>query len=87
MAQVIIEGQYLGSSIKTSNFNGEQKSSLQLDIYQPDSLDNDKSVVIKAEDLDLLNKLKDTKMGTPISAVVSINAYQNKAYFKLIKLL
>lgn len=87
MAQVIIEGQYLGSSIKTSNFNGEKKSSLQLDIYQPDSSDNDKSVVIKAEDLDLLNKLKDTKMGTPIRAVVSINAYQNKAYFKLINLL
>lgn len=87
MAQVIIEGQYLGSSIKASNFNGEKKSSLQLDIYQPDSSDNDKSVVIKAEDLDLLNKLKDTKMGTPIRAVVSINAYQNKAYFKLINLL
>ncbi|HHP5741485.1 TPA: hypothetical protein ACSC8Z_005788, partial [Bacillus paranthracis] len=64
-----------------------KKSSLQLDIYQPDSSDNDKSVVIKAEDLDLLNKLKDTKMGTPIRAVVSINAYQNKAYFKLINLL
>lgn len=84
MPKAIIEGQYLSSSIKKSSFNGVQKSFVQLDVYQPESTDNEKTVVIKCEDLDVLNKFKETKMGTPIKANVSINAYQNKAYFKLI---
>ncbi|EJP95772.1 MULTISPECIES: hypothetical protein [Bacillus cereus group] len=84
MPKAIIEGQYLSSSIKKSSFNGVEKSFVQLDVYQPESTDNEKTVVIKCEDLEVLNKFKETKMGTPIKANVSINAYQNKAYFKLI---
>ncbi|HFK1507721.1 TPA: hypothetical protein ACGXL9_006098 [Bacillus mobilis] len=84
MPQVIVEGQYLGTSIKKSTFNGEEKQHVQLDIYQPNSSDNDKTVVIKCEDFEVMNKFKDTKMGTPVKANVTINAYQNKAYFKLI---
>lgn len=86
MPKAIIEGQYLSSSIKKSNFNGVEKSFVQLDVYQPESTDNEKTVVIKCEDLEILNKFKETKMGTPIKANVSINAYQNKAYFKLINI-
>ncbi|MDA2035654.1 hypothetical protein PDM80_28315 [Bacillus cereus group sp. Bcc02] len=84
MPKAIIEGQYLSSSIKKSSFNGVEKSFVQLDVYQPESTDNEKTVVIKCEDLEILNRFKETKMGTPIKANVSINAYQNKAYFKLI---
>lgn len=84
MPKAIIEGQYLSSSIKKSSFNGVEKSFVQLDVYQPESTDNEKTVVIKCEDLEVLNKFKETEMGTPIKANVSINAYQNKAYFKLI---
>ncbi|MCC2496568.1 hypothetical protein COD05_16025 [Bacillus cereus] len=84
MPKAIIEGQYLSSSIKKSSFNGVEKSFVQLDVYQPESTDNEKTVVIKCDDLEVLNKFKETKMGTPIKANVSINAYQNKAYFKLI---
>lgn len=84
MPQVIVEGQYLGTSIKKSNFKGEEKQHVQLDIYQPNSSDNDKTVVIKCEDFGVLEKFKETKMGSPVKANVSINAYQNKAYFKLI---
>lgn len=86
MPQAIIEGQYLSSSIKKSTFNGVEKSFVQLDVYQPESTDNEKTVVIKCDDLDVINKFKETKMGTPVKANVSINAYQNKAYFKLVKL-
>ncbi|MED3351200.1 hypothetical protein P4388_21645 [Bacillus thuringiensis] len=86
MPKAIIEGQYLSSSIKKSSFNGVEKSFVQLDVYQPESTDNEKTVVIKCEDLEILNKFKETKMGTPIKANVSINAYQNKAYFKLINI-
>ncbi|MES5930269.1 hypothetical protein QCI77_30735 [Bacillus cereus group sp. MG9] len=86
MPKAIIEGQYLSSSIKKSSFNGVEKSFVQLDVYQPESTDNEKTVVIKCEDLEVLNKFKETKMGTPIKANVSINAYQNKAYFKLINI-
>ncbi|QTR73049.1 hypothetical protein JC775_20380 (plasmid) [Bacillus cytotoxicus] len=86
MPQAIIEGQYLSSSIKTSSYNGVEKSFVQLDVYQPESTDNEKTVVIKCEDLSVMNNFKETKMGTPVKANVSINAYQNKAYFKLISL-
>lgn len=86
MPQAIIEGQYLSSSIKTSTFNGVEKSFVQLDVYQPESTDNEKTVVIKCDDLSVMNNFKETKMGTPVKANVSINAYQNKAYFKLVKL-
>lgn len=84
MPKAIIEGQYLSSSIKKSSFNGVEKSFVQLDVYQPESTDNEKTVVIKCDDLEVLNKFKETKMGAPVKANVSINAYQNKAYFKLI---
>lgn len=86
MPQAVIEGQYLSSSIKTSNFNGVEKSFVQLDVYQPESTDNEKTVVIKCDDLGVMNKFKETKMGTVVKANVSINAYQNKAYFKLVSL-
>ncbi|HDR4573549.1 TPA: hypothetical protein QCQ70_004373 [Bacillus cytotoxicus] len=86
MPQAIIEGQYLSSSIKTSSYNGVEKSFVQLDVYQSESTDNEKTVVIKCEDLSVMNNFKETKMGTPVKANVSINAYQNKAYFKLISL-
>ncbi|MEB8740778.1 hypothetical protein P4K71_26435 [Bacillus cereus] len=86
MPQVLVQGQYLGSSIKKSVFNGQEKSHVQLDIYQKYSSDNDKTVVVKCDDLEVLNTFRDTEMGTPISVLASINAYQNKAYFKLIEL-
>ncbi|MGR6010073.1 hypothetical protein ACT7CZ_27490 [Bacillus cereus] len=43
MPKAIIEGQYLSSSIKKSNFNGVEKSFVQLDVYQPESTDNEKN--------------------------------------------
>ncbi|MCR6835787.1 hypothetical protein NHG40_17935 [Bacillus thuringiensis] len=86
MPQAIIEGQYLSSSIKKSSFNGVEKSFVQLDVYQPESTDSEKTVIVKCDDLELINQFKDTKMGMPIKAKVSINAYQNKAYFKLVNL-
>ena len=84
MPQVLIEGQYLSSSIKKTNFNGQEKSHVQLDIYQPNSSDNEKTVAVKCEDLEILNTFRDVQMGMPIQVFASINAYQNKAYFKLI---
>ncbi|MCU4936945.1 hypothetical protein OB966_22355 [Bacillus cereus] len=87
MPQVIIEGQYLGASMKTSNFDGNQKSFVQVDVYQPDSTDNEKTVPIKCEDVTIMNNFKDSKMGAPFKAKVSINAYQNRAYFKMLELL
>lgn len=87
MAQAIVEGVYMGHNVKTSNYDGVEKTAIYIDVYQQDSEDADKTVSIKTDDLTLVNTLsKDFSMGSIFKAACSINAYKNKAYFKLNKL-
>jgi hypothetical protein len=88
MAVVTLKGIFLGASYKERNLpNKAPESYVQLDIYQPDSDLNDKQVTIKVEDVSLLSTLsKEYSMGSPIEIDCSLNAYQNKAYFKLLRL-
>lgn len=84
MPVVNIEGVFMGANVKKSTFDGKEKSSLYIDVYQPNSEDSDKTVQIKSDDVALINALsKDYSMGSVFSCTASVNAYKNKAYFKL----
>lgn len=85
MATVVVEGVFMGANIKTSTFDGNTKSSLLIDIYQPTSEANDKMIQLKTDDVGMYQKLMDDySMGSVVKANAQVNAYQNKAYFKLI---
>jgi hypothetical protein len=87
MASVIVEGTFMGASVKTSNYEGQEKSSLLIDVYQPFSESIDKMVQIKSDDLSLVNTInKDFVMGSEFKCKALVNAYKNKAYFKLVKI-
>ena len=86
MAVVSIEGIFMGANIKKSNFDGKESSAVYIDVYQPDSASTDKMVQIKSDDVAIINDLNSGyTMGNPINAKVLINAYKNKAYFKLLE--
>ena len=85
MPQVLIKGVFMGADVKSKTFNGETKTSLYVDVYQPESTDSDKMIQLKTDDISLMNLFsKEYAMGSIIEAQASVNAYQNKAYFKLL---
>lgn len=87
MAVVALKGAFMGANVKTSNFDGNTKSALYIDLYQADSEDTDKMVQVKTDDIGLINTLnKDYSMGSIFSCQASVNAYKNKAYYKLQKI-
>lgn len=87
MALVQIEGVYMNSNVKTSTFDGKEKTSIMIDVYQPESTSNDRAIQIKADDLQLLNTLqKDYAMGSVFKCSATVNAYKNNAYYKLVAL-
>ena len=87
MTQVLIEGVFLGANVKSSTFEGKTTTSLYIDVYQPEAEGTNKVVQIKTDDIDLINVFKnDYDMGSVFQAKASVNAYQNKAYFKLVEL-
>lgn len=86
MPLVTIDGVYMASNLKTSNFNGKEKTSVYIDVYQPDSEDTEKTVSIKSDDIQKFQELnKNFSMGTKFKCLASVSAYQNKAYYKLVK--
>lgn len=85
MAEVLVEGIFMGANIKSSTFEGNTKNSLLIDIYQPTSKSSEKMVQLKTSDVGLYqNVINDYAMGSIVKANASINAYQNKAYFNLV---
>ena len=87
MPLVTIEGVFMAANLKTSTFDGKEKTNLYVDIYQPESEDTEKTVQIKADDVALYQKLnKDYAMGSVFKCQASVNAYKNKAYYKLQKI-
>lgn len=85
MAEVLIEGVYMGAELKTTTFEGVSKTNLILDIYQQKSMSNEKTVTLKTDDVSLMNLLNEGfDFGSVITVKASVNAYKNKAYFKLL---
>ncbi|MCK6208920.1 hypothetical protein KZX50_26280 [Bacillus infantis] len=87
MPLVSIEGVFMGANVKKSTFDGKERSSLYIDLYQQESEDNEKTVQIKSDDVSLINDLsKNYSMGSKFKCQASVNAYKNKAYYKLQKI-
>ena len=85
---VTIEGVFMGANVKTTNFEGNSKTSLYVDVYQPDSQQNEKMIQLKSDDVALINTLNsDYAMGSVMKISASVNAYKNKAYFKLLEII
>lgn len=88
MPKVMVKGVFMGANLKVSKFDGKEKTSLYIDVYQPESNDTEKMLQLKSDDVTLIQTLNsEYSMGSIIEADVSVNAYQNKAYFKLIDLI
>lgn len=88
MAEVVIEGIYLGAEPRTKTFNGESKTRIELDIYQKDSKAKEKTVTLTTDDMSLLSTLTtEYDMGSIITVKATINAYQNTAYYRLQELI
>ena len=87
MAQVVIEGVFMGSNIKTTEFEGNKKTNVILDLYQPNSELSNKAVQLKTDDISFYDVLsKNYATGSLIKVLASVNAYKNQAYFKLLDL-
>lgn len=87
MATVIVDGVYMGHSIKQTEYDGKKNVALYIDIYQADSSNQNKMVQLKSDDVSLYDSLeKDFSMGMPIRAYALVTAYKNTAYFKLLNL-
>lgn len=88
MAEVIIEGVFMGAEVKTQTYEGNSKTNLVLDIYQAKSSQTEKTVTLKTEDVALINELNQNyDFGSVIKVAASVNAYKNKAYFKLLEVM
>jgi|GEM_PF-5479634 hypothetical protein len=87
MATVIVDGVYMGHSIKQSEYDGKKNIALYIDLYQPDSMNQNNLIRLKSDDINLSDVLnKEYTMGMPVRAYALVNAYKNTVYFKLIKL-
>lgn len=87
MAMVNVKGVYMGANVKTSTFDGVSKTAIYVDVYQPEAQGSDKVVQLKSDNVDLLNHFNNEyAMGSVFEAVANVNAYQNKAYYKLLEL-
>ena len=87
MAMVTVEGVFLGANIVTRNFEGNTKTELVVDLYQPESNSRNKTVVLQSSDTSLFDRLvKSYAMGSILKAKVTLTAYQNNVYFKLVEI-
>ena len=86
MATVTIEGVFMNAEVKSTTFDGNTKTALYVDVYQKDSSSNEKTVQLKTDDVTLMNSLtQNYDFGSVIEAKAVVNAYKNKAYFKLLE--
>lgn len=86
MGIVTVEGVFMGAQIKSSTFDGNTKTALYVDVYQPASDLADKVVQLKSDDVALYQTLtSEFAMGSVFKAKVAVNAYKNKAYYKLLQ--
>lgn len=87
MPLVTIEGVFMGANVKKSTFDGKEKSALYVDVYQPKSEDTEKMLQVKSDDVSLINTFNsEYDLGSTFSCVASVNAYKNKAYYRLLSI-
>lgn len=86
MAEVIIEGVFMGANLKTTEFDGKKTTRLEVDIYQKNSMSNQKVVTAKTENLELADTIRDNyDLGSLIKIKAVVNAYKNQVYFRLME--
>ncbi len=86
MPKVLIEGVYMDATIATSEYNGEKKSKLVVDLYQKNEKGNE-TVRVTSQDVGLYQQMADSyKMGVPFKCYVTVNAYKNNAYYNLVQI-
>lgn len=87
MAVVEIEGMFMASEVKTSNFNGESKTDLIIELYQKGSSHHEKMVSMKTNDLSFINVFQEQYVfGSTLKVKASVSAYQNKAYYRFLEI-
>lgn len=87
MAVVNIQGQFLGAKLDKKTFDGVEKISVLLDIYQPTSNLKSKNVTVKVDEIEMLDVFNKTyNFGDTIQVQASVNAYRNDAYYKFLDL-
>lgn len=85
MAEVLIEGVFMNAEIKSSTFDGVTKTNLVVDVYQSKSNSAEKTVTLKTDDVSMINNFNENyDFGSVVTVKASVNAYKNKAYFKLL---
>lgn len=88
MAIVEIEGMFMNSELKTSNYDGKEKTQIVVDLYQQKSTQFEKTVQLKSDDVSLLQTFAENyDFGSMIKVKAAVNAYQNRAYYKLLEVL
>lgn len=85
MAVAIIEGVFMGVNLHESNFDGNKKVSVLVDIYQPTSTDRDKTVTVRADNLEYLSTFNQGySMGDVVKVKCRVSAYKNDPKYALI---
>lgn len=85
MAIVTVEGVFMGANMDKRQFDGKDKYSVLIDVYQPTSPLKDKALQVKTEELEVLTSLtNEYTTGDVITLKCSVNAYKNDAYYKLV---
>lgn len=88
MSQVVIDGVFMGAQLKTSTFDGNTKTTVLIDVYQPESEQANKTLQLRTEDIQIYQKLlNDFAMGSLFKAKAIVTAYKNQAYFKFVSVM
>lgn len=87
MALVTIKGAFLGAQIRKKSYEGNKESYVQIDIYQSGSTAANKTVTIKADDVEVYDILKQYDLGSYIELECLVNAFKNQTYFKLVRII
>lgn len=87
MAQVLVNGVFMGAHLKKSSFEGKEKLSCMIDVYQPDSPAQDKMVSVKCDDAEMTSLMNENykAMADQINLICTVSAFNKQAYFKLVR--
>lgn len=85
---VIVEGVFLGANITTKIYDGKTTHEGQINLMNPESPSDKKTIEIKFKDVNDLNTIQSMfQFGNPFKARVLANAYQNKITYRLLEIL
>lgn len=85
MSVAIITGKFMGANLHTSRFDGVEKHSVQIDIYQPHSPTKEKALTVRCDDLTQLDHFREKyTIGDDIQLRCTLNAYRNDVYYKFL---